>query len=179
MGSGSTIYFNRTTWRSQRGMGKAAYTTMLQRMDVTSLTVELITAPETRRNEPFVVWFGGILPPKRHIQILSLHHYLTNMFFFVWIHLPVGMMSWLFPDLCPKKTYSIYYIYITRCCLAPHMAPLGTLYAWARQCSFTIDRIFLSKLCIPCESRDLQQRCETTYLQHGFCLFLLSWKFDT
>lgn len=52
--------FNRTTWRSQAGVGKAAYTTMLQRMEVTSLTVELITAPETHRNEPFVVWFGGI-----------------------------------------------------------------------------------------------------------------------
>lgn len=73
------IYFNRTTWRSQRG--KAAYNTMLQRMDVTSLTVELITAPETQRNEAFVVWFGGILQWKRHTPILSLHHYLTNMFF--------------------------------------------------------------------------------------------------
>ena len=67
---------------------------------------------------------------------------------------------------CVPKKLIVYIIHLYHAVLptvAPPMAPLGTLYAWARQCSFTIDRFFLSKLCTPCVPHDLQQRCETTH----------------
>ena len=153
------IYFKRTTWRSRGGKAARIFsptnTTMLQQIDVTSSTVELITPP---------------LAPKRAICCLLWQDHCRGSGTYqscrcMWIHL--AMMSWLFPDSCPK-TYIVHLYHRVLPSPTPHpntWHPSNPLRLSSALQLHNWPDLPVSEVVYPMV---LQQRCETSISNMAF-----------